>query len=183
MGRKDVNYFKPTDNGYEYIGSYYRFRLGRPDSRKRISVYIVLAFLMLAAFLEMGIMDRGMTRHIYVALPYVASLLPIGLCISAAVALPSLPENMTIVQYKRGPKRLISCARGALVTGAMTVLGGAICALRGGFSAGDIPFMAGGVCLCIFAIGIIRLYVDCPAEEVAGRPGNTIVDYDKKNVN
>jgi hypothetical protein len=180
MGRKDVNYFKPTDKGYEYIGSYYRFRLGGAEPRKRNVTYIVLAFMMLAAFLAMGVLDRGMTRQIYVALPYVASLLPIGLCISAAVALPSIPENMTIVQYRRGPKRLMNCARGALVTGAMTVVGGAISAARGAFSTGDVPFIVGGICLVICAAAIVRMYRDCPAEEVVGRPGKTIVDYDKK---
>lgn len=179
MGRKDVEYFKPTDEGYEYIGKYYRFRLNGPAERKRAKTYIALEFLMLAAFLFMGITDGGMTRHIYVVLPYVASLLPIGLGISAAVALPGLPENMTVVQYKRGPKRLINCATGALITGAMTVMGTAIAAFRGFFSAADIPFMAAGACLCICAMATIRMYRDCPAEEVAGRPASTIVKYKK----
>jgi len=176
MGRRDVEYFKPTEKGYEYVGKYYRFRINGPAAKNRNRNYGVLSALMLVIFIAMGFLDRGLTYHIYVALPYVASLLPIGLCIAGAFALPKLPDNMTIVQYKRGPKKIIGSARAILVTGAMTCVGVIIAGMRGAFAAKDIPFAVGGVCICLCAIWVIRMYRECPAEEVAGRPEKTIID-------
>jgi len=179
MRRKDVEYFKPTDKGYEYIGKYYRFRINGPVAKNRNRNYLVMAFAMLAIFLVMGFLDRGLTYHIYVALPYVATLIPIGLCVAGALALPGMPENMTIVQYKRGPKKISGSAVAILVTGAMTAVGVIIAGMRGFFEVKDIPFAAGSVLMCLCAIAVIRMYRDCPAEEVAGRPERTIIDPKK----
>lgn len=176
MGRKDVEFFKPTDKGYEYVGKYYRFRINGPVAKTRNRNYLILSIAMAAIFLAMGFLDRGLTYNIYVALPYVASMLPIGLCVAGAAALPSLPDSMTIVQYKRGPKKIKNCSVAILVTGAMTAVGVIISGMRGSIGIKDIPFAAGAIALCLCAIAMVRMYRDCPCEEVAGRPGQTIID-------
>ena len=174
MGRKDAQFFKKEGDGYVYTGKYYFFKAYGPRKIKRAHVFTALFAIMLCAFLVMGVTDKGQTRYAYVTFPYVAGLLPAALGFAGAVALHSMPERLTIVQYKRGARRIRNCARGGMATGLMTLIGSVICAAYTGFSASYLPFMAASVVYLLCACAAERIYALAPAQEVAAeaRPQN-----------
>jgi hypothetical protein len=132
--RGDAKYYVPDDEkgGYRYIGKYYRFGTAGDGLKLKKRTLFLCAILSLAAFLLAGFADMGETRAFYIGLPYVFSLLPAGLGLAAAFNTLRAEEWMTYPLYRRGPKRLILCARAEAILSAISLAGCAYLKARGG---------------------------------------------------
>ena len=132
--RSDAKYYTPDEEkgGYRYIGKYYRFGATGELLKNRKRAFFLCAILSFVVFLLAGFADAGETRAFYIGLPYVIGLLPAGFALAAAFDMLRAEETMTWPRYRRGPKRLILCARAGTILTAITLAGCAYLKARGG---------------------------------------------------
>jgi hypothetical protein len=160
--RKYAKYYQmdETTGEYRYVGPHYRFSQSGDALRKRKRLFLAYALAALAAFLGAGLTDAGETRAFYIALPYALSFLPAAFGVSAALGTLRLGARMTLPQYRRGPARLIACARGACVLGLILVLGSILHAVLVG--GGTAAFPAFGALMCASGALSWRMYAADP---------------------
>ncbi len=124
-------YVKNGNGEYKYTGEYYRFDMPGEKIREMKWIYAALALSTAILFLIAGFINNEGSKVIYVSLPYVVLLLPIGFMVWDVVKIASLRGDMTKKQYDQSVVQLKN------VTTAATVLSFLA-------SAGDIVFMALG---------------------------------------
>lgn len=150
--RGDAKYYMPDEEkgGYRYIGKRSRFSQTGEKLRFFKRACLLLALAAPGAFVLAGILEAGETRAFYVGLPYAAALLPAGLGLEAAFRTLRAEASMTVPQFRRGPKRLMLCARAGAILSAMAIVGWIVRAARGG--AVSCGFFL-PVCLMLAAFG------------------------------
>ncbi len=131
--RNDAKYYVPDEEkgGYRYIGKYYRFGFTGDRLKNRKRAFFLCAVLSLLAFLLAGFADAGETRAFYVGLPYVIALIPAGFSLQAAYDTLRAEESMVYPRYRRGPKRLVLCARAGTLLSLVSLAGCAYLKSRG----------------------------------------------------
>ena len=150
--RGDAKYYVPDEEkgGYRYTGKHHRFSRSGKELRLFQRACLLLALAAPGAFLMAGILEAGEPRVFYVGLPYAAALLPAGLGLEAAFRTFRAAEVMTVPQFRRGPKRLMLCARAGAILSAVTIVGWIVHAARGG--AARFGFFL-PVCIMLAAFG------------------------------
>lgn len=92
-------YVKNGNGEYKYTGEYYRFDMPSEKIREMKWIYAALALSTAILFLIAGFINNEGSKVIYVSLPYVVLLLPIGFMVWDVVKIASLRGDMTKKQY------------------------------------------------------------------------------------
>ncbi len=132
MFQRTRNYAKD----YEHIGStvhyrgkHYRFAMERPELTRRKTAYAALLLAALALFAAAGFSGApalgagGGQAPIYVMLPYVVLLLPLGLGLARAVMLALISRPLEFAEYDKYLVRQKAALLAALILGCATVAG------------------------------------------------------------
>jgi hypothetical protein len=85
-------YVKNGNGEYKYTGEYYRFDMPGEKIREMKWIYAALALSTAILFLIAGFINNEGSKVIYVSLPYVVLLLPIGFMVWDVVKIASLRE-------------------------------------------------------------------------------------------
>lgn len=142
-----------------YRGKYYRLNMEQPVLNRRKVVYAVLLLLSLVIFVLIGFSDsaalgaKGGAAPIYVLLPYVGLLLPLGLGLARAVLLALKSRPLEHAEYDKYIVQQKSVLLTALILCVILFLGMLVFLLFGGAdAAGQWPALAETVLIagCIF---------------------------------
>ncbi len=112
-----------------YKGKYYSFRLTDAERLKMKGAYGVLMLLLISLYGFMGLTGSaalgagGAQAAFYVLLPYVITLLPLGMCVAKTFMLIFGPEKMEYGQYDKNVVMLKSYSIFLAVSIGVTLVG------------------------------------------------------------
>ena len=98
--KKYLSDYVPGDNGYKYIGEYYRFKLERSSQRKFWIYNSLFAIVLWVVFILTGFIQAEGSRQIYVVLPYACAFLPLCLMLGDLVKIMVYKGDLTKKQYE-----------------------------------------------------------------------------------
>lgn len=98
--RKYLSDYVPGDNGYKYIGEYYRFKLERSSQRKFWIYDFLFAMALWVVFVLTGFVQAEGSRQIYVVLPYSCAFLPLCLMLGDLVKIMVYKDDLTKKQFE-----------------------------------------------------------------------------------
>lgn len=142
-----------------YKGKHYRITMEQPAQNLRKAAYVLLLFFALGLFFAVGFSGSaalgagGGATPIYVVLPYVALLLPLGLGVARALLLALKSRPMEYAEYDKYLVQQKPVLLAALALNLLLVLGMLAFLLFGGAdAAGQWAALgeAAGLAACIF---------------------------------
>ena len=162
MFQRTRNYAKDYErigSTVRYKGKHYHLTMEQPALNRRKALYVLLLLIALALFVAIGFSGSpalgagGGTTPIYVVLPYVLLLLPLGLGLSRAVLLAFHSRPLEYAEYDKYLIQQKGVLLSALIAGCVLFLGMLAFLLFGGAdTAGQWTALAetGFCAICIF---------------------------------
>ena len=162
MFQRTRNYAKDYErigSTVRYKGKHYHLTMEQPALNRRKALYVLLLLIALALFVAVGFSGSpalgagGGTTPIYVVLPYVLLLLPLGLGLSRAVLLAFHSRPLEYAEYDKYLIQQKAVLLAALVLNGILFLGESAFLLFGGAdAAGQWTALAetGFCAICIF---------------------------------
>lgn len=108
---------------YKYTGAYYRFDLPAEKIGTMKLLYSAMALLTAILFIAAGFINNQGSRVIYVVLPYVALLLPIGFMLWDVAQIVLLKGDMTQKQYDCSVVQLRTVATASAILSFLASIG------------------------------------------------------------
>ncbi len=151
-----------------YRGKYFSFKLSDGERLKMKGAYGALMLLSISVFGFMGLTGTGALgaggtqAAFYVLLPYVITLLPLGMCVAKTVLLIFGPEKMEYGQYDKNVVMLKSYSIFLAASAGATLIGEIIYTLvtegkRLDISTPDGLFALLALILCAIALCFVKL--------------------------
>lgn len=136
----------------EYIGAFFRFSAGSETARRTLGRMLVFAWIGVSCFLVSLLPYSTASLTMYVMLPYLFTVLPLGLLLAALLRLRRLGGKLDHRAADQANDRIPACCLWLLILPGVSLLGEGIALTlgRGAFLAGDGLFLSGaiGVILC-----------------------------------
>jgi amino acid transporter len=159
-GVQTVKTRKGTKEEAFYKGDYYSTDMPDEELKKYKTAFIMTSALNVVLFVVMGLLNNDASRQLYVALPYVALLLPAAFMLTGAVYFYRSGVRLTRYDYDKSFVRIKAHATASLYISAACVIGDIAAVLTGKTDTLDkeLLFMAMGAAAAFFSFLTVQFH-------------------------
>lgn len=159
-GVRTVETRRGTKEEAVYNGDYYSPDMPGGELIKYKTAFIMTSALNIILFVVMGLLNNDASRQFYVALPYVALLLPAAFALTGAVFFYRSGERLTRYDYDKSFARIKAHATASLYISAACVIGDIAALLTGktGTVEKELLFIAMGAAAAFFSFLTIQFH-------------------------